>query len=87
MLQDEISEWPPQGLANVLMQFSKNTLQPSYLKLNTIVTKLKIKNITDFLWTLQMKEMTDALLHLNWRLTKQVVKSLPRGLSCIVPGE
>ena len=24
-----------------------------------------------------MKEMTDALLHLNWRLTEQVVKSLP----------
>ena len=32
---------------------------------------LKIKDITDFLWTPEMKELTDALLHLNWRLTEQ----------------
>ena len=43
----------------------------SGLQVYKVVTKLKIKNITDFLWTLQMKEMTDALLHLNWRLTEQ----------------
>ena len=41
----------------------------SYLQ--KAVTKLKIKDITDFLWTPEMKELTDALLHLNWRLTEQ----------------
>ena len=49
MLQDEISDWPPQELENILMQFSKNTLQPSYLKLNnTLMNAIHIVNKSVF---------------------------------------